>query len=1667
MFSTVKRSILFLAILAFVYLIIHAQTHAAPDVTLKDASLALNDDGGVEVAHHDELNPSTAITIEAWVWRANASACETVVGKNYTESYWLGFCSSAIRFYPSGGGAYDASTPIPAQTWTHIAVTYDGATIRYYVNGQPDGTDSSGAGLASNDAPLGIGFDPEGGFHFDGFIDEVRIWDRVRTQAEIQNEMREEISGASSGLVANWRLNGSATDYGWNGHRSDGALSGAATYTPRGVLPNTAALSNNPATVTVDGACDPAEYSLSWQELSGFATVYMQHDDDDAYICFAGLERGAGYGATVLWDTDNSKSDPAGSGDYRFSIDVDGATVAQEGDGGGGFSAFTPAGGAWQAAHAIQGEFTWNAEFRFDRDLLQQPAAWSEHVGLAVVEERNAAPDFSWPGAVVQSQPSTWGTVYASLAAASTSTYNIEGLVLDEQSGEGIAETTVQLFGSGAFGTYLLDTATTGANGAFDFSYTTGLATTFLLQAQDATGYSSVSATAGDDGAVISPNVIRLDSFSDNHSYETVTFLDRVGQPTPRAFNKHYLIVYSPPVTFSDLWPLIEMKRLQGYQVEAETVQNIAAAMPGHDRAEEIRNWLRDRWQTHDPEPVYALLIGDTDVIPERQVGWEGDGAHRDPDEAPAYVTDWYYADLDSDDWDADGDGYYGEFLYCKPGEYRVPLPDLDLPGPCPPDDSPLREGGYGASASPDDDWIAEIAVGRLMLNERAAVRRALETISSTEASGDLAKRDAMLAGAMWFFYGNGWDAGSNAYKVGEGPDLWGAWPSDGEQPFGHDAGGPLETAVRPELDPYVENFFSLYEAMSPDDDGDLIPTAQSYDEALSRDNVRDALDAQDYGLVNATGHGDGSGVYHVSWVRDYNDNGRIENPVKPEDAEGCDDNCRELSGYRRFLEFNNVPEPEAIAPVFFANACSTGDWIRGSDTIPSRLMAEGKAAGWMGALSVVPVFGVDEFQREFNRDIISGPVLLGDAAWGANATRHRTRWVYDWRMGTLQLFGDPAFSYWGNPADGLAPWPQLGNDWWASGYGLNDGPAVGTLAWTANNFAPQSPPVVDRRGNILVGGDGRLVKLSSSGFVSDSANAGVIFSQAPAITTDGVYAVAGPTLYIYDRDLTLRDQLSLGGSATGAPRVGPDGTVWVPTTLGMARITGAGLPEILAGGVATSPVAFTPSGGVVWATNDGLVAWFMSRDGLTVSSPEPMPGVTPGMPAVGEDGTVFVGGANGRLYALPFPFAEPLRWSYNAGSAIVGKPAIGPDGVVYVATANGRVHAVDADGDLLWQRSIGGAISAAPALDSRHLYVPAGNSLYALQLASGAMQWSVNLGGSTGSNSTPAIARGAVYVTRSDGVLAAVTADRFVIPPDAVTATPLPGVAETLQVNWSDNSDNESGFNVELCDLTNTCVTWMAVPPNTTQATLQQTPASANLFVRVQALGDLGAANTLTGPAYDSDYAYSDVTIALPAAAQAPANLTATATASDEIALTWDYTGSDADILSGFTVYRSESGGGPFTAVGSAGAGTRRFDDRGLAADTTYYYRATAVNDAGESPNSNTANATTKALTLATPGNFQVEQETGGGVNLTWQDNATGESNYVVLQQLAGEAGFKRLAQLPAGSTSYTVPYYLVAEGRVTYEVRASNATAESAPATSVLEYQTPSKLFLPVFLR
>ena len=199
----------------------------AADVSLHPASTAPFDAGvGVTnralqadsrniyatVADAPALNPTSAITVEAWVYKdPSAGTWSSVLGKSTSTSWNDGY---GLAIFPDGKlhffvGTYsvgNAGADIAASTWTHVAGTWDGSTVRLYVNGVLANETAYAGPPAVTSAPLSIGNGAGGTYNWRGQIDEVRIWNTARTAAQITADAASAISGAPAGLVAAWHF---------------------------------------------------------------------------------------------------------------------------------------------------------------------------------------------------------------------------------------------------------------------------------------------------------------------------------------------------------------------------------------------------------------------------------------------------------------------------------------------------------------------------------------------------------------------------------------------------------------------------------------------------------------------------------------------------------------------------------------------------------------------------------------------------------------------------------------------------------------------------------------------------------------------------------------------------------------------------------------------------------------------------------------------------------------------------------------------------------------------------------------------------------------------------------------------------------------------------------------------------------------------------------------------------------------------------------------------------------------------------------------------------------------------------------------------------------------------------------------------------------------------
>ena len=157
----------------------------------------------VTVPNSASLQLTTAMTLEAWVNPTTVnSAWRDVIEKGNDNYYLMGTSTPSSR--PAGGGIIGGSygeafgtAAMPTNTWVHLAVTYDGAAVRLYVNGTQVSSVAKTGNILTSTSPLTIGSDPFYGQYFRGMIDEVRVYNIALTATQIQADMTTPITPAA------------------------------------------------------------------------------------------------------------------------------------------------------------------------------------------------------------------------------------------------------------------------------------------------------------------------------------------------------------------------------------------------------------------------------------------------------------------------------------------------------------------------------------------------------------------------------------------------------------------------------------------------------------------------------------------------------------------------------------------------------------------------------------------------------------------------------------------------------------------------------------------------------------------------------------------------------------------------------------------------------------------------------------------------------------------------------------------------------------------------------------------------------------------------------------------------------------------------------------------------------------------------------------------------------------------------------------------------------------------------------------------------------------------------------------------------------------------------------------------------------------------------------
>jgi hypothetical protein len=151
-----------------------------------------------------------------------------------------------------------STTALSTNTWYHVAATFDGSVMRIYLNGVLD-CSLNAAGSAVANAPFSMGRTYEDVRILNGSLDEVRVWTRALSAAEILAN-RCQVATTATGLAGLWRLN-----------EGTGTIAGDASP------------GNHPATLlnmvasdwstTVPAACATVAAVLGSARVAGFQVV--------------------------------------------------------------------------------------------------------------------------------------------------------------------------------------------------------------------------------------------------------------------------------------------------------------------------------------------------------------------------------------------------------------------------------------------------------------------------------------------------------------------------------------------------------------------------------------------------------------------------------------------------------------------------------------------------------------------------------------------------------------------------------------------------------------------------------------------------------------------------------------------------------------------------------------------------------------------------------------------------------------------------------------------------------------------------------------------------------------------------------------------------------------------------------------------------------------------------------------------------------------------------------------------------------------------------------------------------------------------------------------------------------------------------------------------------
>ena len=590
------------------------------------------------------------------------------------------------------------------------------------------------------------------------------------------------------------------------------------------------------------------------------------------------------------------------------------------------------------------------------------------------------------------------------------------------------------------------------------------------------------------------------------------------------------------------------------------------------------------------------------------------------------------------------------------------------------------------------------------------------------------------------------------------------------------------------------------------------------------------------------------------------------------------------------------------------------------------------------------------------------------------------------------------------------------------------------------------STAAVDTDGTIIFGGaNGTLYALNSDGSTKWTSSIGSPILSSPAITCEGDLFFGADNGRLYSAKSTngtVNWSVLLSGSVRASPAVSNDGEVYVGTTAGVFYAVRATDGLVLrryptSGNIGAIYSSATIDGNTVVFASDGQRVYVLDRTTFAVSCSTAALGAgIRSSPAVDSTG-IYVGRDDGMVIKINKSTCATMATSPVLGTQVRSSPAIYDYVYVGVVSASGAVVALDKTAlTVVSSMLLSGASYSSPAIaEDGTIFIASNGSpdgyLWALTRSgsSFAVSFQYQLTGQPAGASPSINTNGNIYIGSSWGFYAvsgtsalSSSADypkfrlnmfnsggaRLCAPTNLAASSPS---TNQVDLTWTDNSENESGFGIERQPEGGTFSYLDSAPANATQYSDTTVSEGTYYCYRVTAYrgGDV------------SSYSNTACDLVYPLA---PTELVVSTLSSSSLTSTWYDNSSQED-----TYYVERCQGAnctSFSPIGTLPANSTSYQDTGLSEAQTYCYRVRNKRTYDSTTKySSYSNSYCKTTKPAPPTSLSANAVAYNQIDLSWIDGSAGETGFYIERTTyttsCVDSSWQQIANVGANIVSYS----------------------------------------------